>query len=146
VADFSRLSRRDALGLIWLLDGRSVIAMTDQQAEIRGAGGVLIYRKHGQPAVDTGESVYGMRADDDRARGGVLTPPSPEIAPARLPARFSPVSSRGARCMTDMPFGGTVTASGCGLGASSPPLSLTQTGMACGASACRTAAPAIWSI
>ena len=50
-AEFSRLSRRDTLGLIWLLDGRPVIALTDQQAAIQGAGGVLVYRKQRRPKV-----------------------------------------------------------------------------------------------
>jgi hypothetical protein len=50
-AEFSRLSRRDTLGLIWLLDGRPVIALTDQEAAIRGAGGVLVYRKQRRPNV-----------------------------------------------------------------------------------------------
>jgi len=68
-AKLSRLSRRDALGLIWLLDGRPVIALTHQQAEIQGAGGVLIYRKLGQPAVDSGVGLHSMRGDDDSARG-----------------------------------------------------------------------------
>ena len=67
-ANFSRLSRRDALGLIWLLDGRPVIALTDQQAEIQGAGGVLVYRKLGQPALDSGDCLHRMRGDEDRTR------------------------------------------------------------------------------
>jgi hypothetical protein len=66
--NFSRLSRRDALGLIWLLDGRPVIALTDQQAEIQGAGGVLVYRKLGQAALDSGDCLHRMRGDEDRTR------------------------------------------------------------------------------
>jgi hypothetical protein len=68
-AKFSRLSRRDALGLIWLLDGRPVIALTHQQAEIQGAGGVLVYRKLSQPAENSGVGPHSMRGDDDSARG-----------------------------------------------------------------------------
>jgi hypothetical protein len=67
-ANFSRLSRRDALGLIWLLDGRPVIALTDQQAEIQGAGGVLVYRKFDQPALDSGDCLHRMRGDENRTR------------------------------------------------------------------------------
>jgi len=48
---FQRLSRYDATGLIWLLRGRPVIALTETEAAIQGALAVLIYRKLRKPAL-----------------------------------------------------------------------------------------------
>jgi hypothetical protein len=42
---YSRLSRYDAMGLIWLLQGRPVVAMTMNEAAIRGTAAVTIYRR-----------------------------------------------------------------------------------------------------
>jgi hypothetical protein len=48
---FERLSRRDLTGLIWLLDGRRVIALTADTAAISTpSGGSLTYRKLRKPA------------------------------------------------------------------------------------------------
>jgi hypothetical protein len=41
---FRRLSRYDSTGLIWLLQGPPVIALTETEAAIQGAGGVVVYR------------------------------------------------------------------------------------------------------
>ena len=47
---YSRLSRYDATGLIWLLQGRPVIALTETTAAIQSAtGNVTVYRKHNKP-------------------------------------------------------------------------------------------------
>jgi hypothetical protein len=49
---FERLSRYDLTGLIWLLDGRRVIAMSDRTAAIETpSGGTLTYRRHNKPAL-----------------------------------------------------------------------------------------------
>jgi hypothetical protein len=48
---FRRLSRYDATGLIWLLQGRPVIALTETEAAIQSAGAVVMYRKHRKPAL-----------------------------------------------------------------------------------------------
>jgi hypothetical protein len=49
---FNRLARYDATGLIWLLQGREVIALAEATAAIRGpTGAVTIYRRHDKPAV-----------------------------------------------------------------------------------------------
>jgi hypothetical protein len=48
---YSRLSRYDETGLIWLLQGRPVVALTDTTAAIQEATGVLIYRKYNKPAL-----------------------------------------------------------------------------------------------
>jgi hypothetical protein len=49
---YSRLSRYDATGLIWLLQGREVIALAEATAAIQGpTGAVTIYRRHDKPAV-----------------------------------------------------------------------------------------------
>ena len=43
---YRRLSRHDLTGLIWLLRGRPVVAMTETSAAVQGAGGgVTTYRK-----------------------------------------------------------------------------------------------------
>jgi hypothetical protein len=50
-ANYSRLSRYDETGLIWLLRGRAVIALTETVATIQGATAVLTYRKLNKPAL-----------------------------------------------------------------------------------------------
>lgn len=46
---YSRLSRYDATGLLWLLQGRRVVALTDSTAAVQNpsTGNVLTYRKAG---------------------------------------------------------------------------------------------------
>jgi hypothetical protein len=42
----------DEIGLIWLLDGQEVVALTDATAAIKNAiGNVTIYRRHNKPAL-----------------------------------------------------------------------------------------------
>jgi hypothetical protein len=50
---YSRLSRYDATGLIWLLEGREVIALTADTATIRNpaTGAITTYRRHNKPAL-----------------------------------------------------------------------------------------------
>jgi hypothetical protein len=50
---YSRLSRYNALGLIWLLEGREVIALTEATASIRNpkTGNVTVYRRFDKPGV-----------------------------------------------------------------------------------------------
>jgi hypothetical protein len=50
-ANYSRLSRYDETGLIWLLCGRPVVALTKATAVIQWTTGRLIYRKHNKPAL-----------------------------------------------------------------------------------------------
>ena len=46
------MSRYDATGLIWLLQGRPVIALTETTAAIQSTtGSVLTYRKANKPAL-----------------------------------------------------------------------------------------------
>lgn len=47
---FRRLSRYDTTGLIWLIQGRPVIGLTETEAAIQSAGAVVMYRKHRKPA------------------------------------------------------------------------------------------------
>jgi len=63
-ATYQRLSRYDATGLIWLLGGRRVIAMTDSSAAIETAGGgTLTYRRYNKPALGPlGDSLDDMEA------------------------------------------------------------------------------------
>jgi len=49
---FNRLSRYDETGLIWLLDGRRVAALSEDKAAIQSpSGNVTIYRKLNKPAL-----------------------------------------------------------------------------------------------
>jgi hypothetical protein len=49
---YSRLSRYDETGLIWLLRGRQVVALTEAAAVIQSAtGAITIYRRHNKPAL-----------------------------------------------------------------------------------------------
>jgi hypothetical protein len=50
-ASFERLSRYDLTGLVWLLRGRRVIALTEITAVIETASGTLAYRRHNKPAL-----------------------------------------------------------------------------------------------
>jgi hypothetical protein len=50
-ANYRRLSRHDETGLIWLLRGRPVVALTATTAAIQGATGILTYRKLNKPAL-----------------------------------------------------------------------------------------------
>jgi len=51
-ANYSRLSRLDGAGLIWLLHGRPVIALTQRAATILASSGAsLMYRRHNKPAL-----------------------------------------------------------------------------------------------
>ena len=49
---YSRLSRYDAIGLVWLLQGRPVIALTESTAAIQNTktGNITVYRKERKPA------------------------------------------------------------------------------------------------
>jgi hypothetical protein len=49
---YRRLSRYDETGLVWLLEGREVVALTEETAAIRWPGGsVTIYRRNNKPAL-----------------------------------------------------------------------------------------------
>jgi hypothetical protein len=49
---FNRLARYDETGLIWLLDGRRVVALSEDRAAIQSpSGNVTIYRKLNKPAL-----------------------------------------------------------------------------------------------
>jgi hypothetical protein len=50
-ASYRRLSRYDETGLIWLLRGRPVVALTQTTAAIQGATAVLTYPKLNKPAL-----------------------------------------------------------------------------------------------
>jgi hypothetical protein len=43
-------SKTNATGLIWLLQGRAVVALTNDEAATEGSGAVLVYRKDRTPA------------------------------------------------------------------------------------------------
>jgi hypothetical protein len=49
---YSRLSRYDETGLIWLLYGREVVALTEATVAIQNpTGAITIYRRHNKPAL-----------------------------------------------------------------------------------------------
>jgi hypothetical protein len=49
---YSRLSRYDEAGLIWLLQGRPVVALTEATAAIQSSSGAITsYRRHNKPAL-----------------------------------------------------------------------------------------------
>jgi hypothetical protein len=49
---YRRLSRYDETGLIWLLQGRLVVALTDSTAAIENpTGAITVYRKNNKPAL-----------------------------------------------------------------------------------------------
>jgi hypothetical protein len=49
---YRRLSRYDETGLIWLLQGRKVMALTETTAAIQNpTGAITIYRRHNKPAL-----------------------------------------------------------------------------------------------
>jgi hypothetical protein len=51
-ANYRRLSRYDLTGLLWLLKGRPVVALTETTAAIQTrSGAILTYRKHHKPAL-----------------------------------------------------------------------------------------------
>jgi hypothetical protein len=69
--NFRRLSRYDSTGLIWLLQGRNVIGLTETGAAIQSAGAVVMYRKLRKPALGP----LGDSLDDMEPRSSlVLTP------------------------------------------------------------------------
>ena len=50
---FNRMSRYDEMGLIWLLEGRRVVALTEGTAAIQkpGAASATMYRRHNKPGL-----------------------------------------------------------------------------------------------
>jgi hypothetical protein len=49
---YRRLSRYDETGLIWLLRGRQVLALTESTAAIESpTGAITVYRRHNKPAL-----------------------------------------------------------------------------------------------
>jgi hypothetical protein len=60
-ANYSRLSRLDGAGLIWLLHGRPVIALTETAATILALSGAnLTYRRYIKPAPPLGDGIDEM--------------------------------------------------------------------------------------
>ncbi len=50
-SNYQRLSRYDQTGLIWLLQARSVLALTEKTAVIETATGTVSYRRYNKPAL-----------------------------------------------------------------------------------------------
>ena len=49
---FQRLARYDHTGLLWLLQGRPIVALTEATAAIQNATGhITVYRKNNKPAL-----------------------------------------------------------------------------------------------
>src|SRR5262249_46838966 len=50
--NYRRLARYDETGMIWLLRGRPVVALTTDTAPMqKPAGAITVYRKHNKPAL-----------------------------------------------------------------------------------------------
>ena len=49
--NYQRLSRYDQIGLVWLLQGRHVVALTKDTAVIETANGTVVYRRYNKPAL-----------------------------------------------------------------------------------------------
>jgi hypothetical protein len=62
---YSRLSRYDETGLIWLLQGRPVVALTETTAAIQNpSGAITTYRRHNKPALGPpGDSLDDLQCD-----------------------------------------------------------------------------------
>jgi hypothetical protein len=60
---YRRLSRYDKTGLIWLLGGRQVLAITESTAAVeRPTGAITMYRRHNKPALGPlGDSLDDLR-------------------------------------------------------------------------------------
>src|SRR6516162_1738696 len=66
---YSRLSRYDETGLIWLLGGREVVALTEATAAIQSStGAITTYRRHNKPALGP----VGDSLDDLEPPGGAI--------------------------------------------------------------------------
>jgi hypothetical protein len=51
-SNYRRLSRYDLSGLVWLLKGRPVVALTESGAAIENpTGAILVYRSYDKPAL-----------------------------------------------------------------------------------------------
>ena len=50
-SNYQRLSRYDLTGLVWLLQGRRVVALTKDTAVIETAIGTVSYQRHNKPAL-----------------------------------------------------------------------------------------------
>src|SRR5262249_25728425 len=61
---YSRLSRYDETGLIWLLEGRPVVALTETTAAVQNpSGAITTYRRHNKPALGpVGDSLDDLEA------------------------------------------------------------------------------------
>ena len=65
---YSRLSRYDCTGLLWLLQGRRVIALTNTTAAISTSSGIVTYRKLRKPAYGPlGDSLDDFSGDGPEA-------------------------------------------------------------------------------
>jgi hypothetical protein len=51
VSNYQRLSRYDQTGLVWLLQARRVVALTENTAVIETPTGTVSYRRHNKPAL-----------------------------------------------------------------------------------------------
>jgi hypothetical protein len=60
---YRRLSRYDCTGLVWLLQGRPVVGLTEATASIKGTtGNITVYRKHNKPALGrNGDSLEDLK-------------------------------------------------------------------------------------
>jgi hypothetical protein len=70
-ANYRRLSQYEGTGLIWLLQGRQVVALTENRAIIETATGNVRYRRYNEPALGP----LGDTLDDCEPESNIVTPP-----------------------------------------------------------------------
>lgn len=81
-ANYERLSRYDQVGLVWLLQGRQVLALTEDTAAIENpSGSITAYRRHNMPAIGpVGDSSEDPGQRAIKADNAIATE-DPEAAP-----------------------------------------------------------------
>jgi hypothetical protein len=94
---YNRLSRYDGTGLIWLLQGRPVVALTADTASIKGiTGNITVYRKHNKPALGRNGASKPLPQPEKKKRNAGLSRPRCVI-PERL---IHPQRMELSRCST----------------------------------------------
>ena len=71
---YQRLSRYDQTGLVWLLQGRRVVALAKDTAVIETANATVVYRRYNKPALGPlGDSLDDFASGSEAVAPGVPT-------------------------------------------------------------------------
>jgi hypothetical protein len=72
---YDQLARYDAKGLVWVLEGRAVVAMTEATAAIETKTGTIInYRKFNKPGLGPVSDSISKRQPDQKSPGNLRGP------------------------------------------------------------------------